>query len=87
MDVLIRDVDPSVVKKINELVKKSGLKSRQEFLKVYLTNLSVVDEMNNLQRQFEQLQKQTLSVLNQNTNVMNRMIKIIEEIIDEDDGV
>ncbi|KAA6451334.1 MULTISPECIES: ribbon-helix-helix protein, CopG family [Bacillus] len=87
MDVLIRDVDPSVVKKIDELVKKSGLKSRQEFLKVYLTNLSVVDEMNNLQRQFEQLQKQTLSVLNQNTNVMKRMIKIIEEIIDEDDGV
>ncbi|MDE1385726.1 MULTISPECIES: ribbon-helix-helix protein, CopG family [Bacillus subtilis group] len=87
MDILIRDVDPPVVKKIDELAKKSGLKSRQEFLKVYLTNLSVVDEMNNLQRQFEQLQKQTLSVLNQNTNVMNRMIKIIEEIIDEDDGV
>ncbi|MBU8787777.1 ribbon-helix-helix protein, CopG family [Bacillus licheniformis] len=87
MDILIRDVDPPVVRKIDELVKKSGLKSRQEFLKVYLTNLSVVDEMNNLQRQFEQLQKQTLSVLNQNTNVMNRMIKIIEEIIDEDGGV
>ncbi|MEK5500995.1 hypothetical protein [Bacillus sp. FSL M8-0168] len=87
MDVLIRNIDPAVVKKIDELVKKLGLKSRQEFLKIYLTNLSVVDEMKNLQSQFEKLQKQTLSVLNENTRVMNRMNNIIETIINEDDNV
>lgn len=53
MDLLIRNVEPVAVKKIDELAKAKGI-SRNEFLKIYLENLSVLDSLKNIQVRFEE---------------------------------
>lgn len=84
MNVLIRDLDASLVKRIDELAKAKKI-SRQEFLHRYISNLSVLEEMQSMQEKFTELQKQSLMIIKQNTEVMKRMINVIDEIeIDEE---
>ena len=47
MNVTIRNLDAGVVMKLNEIAKKQGL-SREEYLRTYLENLAVLDEMKKL---------------------------------------
>ncbi|MDR5021425.1 ribbon-helix-helix protein, CopG family [Bacillus thuringiensis] len=79
MDVLVRDLDASLVKRIDELAKAKKI-SRQEFLHRYISNLAVLEDMQDMQGKYTELQKQTSIVLKQNTEVMKRMLHIIEEI-------
>lgn len=53
MEIKVRGVDPAAVKKIDELAKTKGI-SRNEFLKIYLENLSVLNSLKNSQVRFEE---------------------------------
>lgn len=79
MDVLIRDLDASLVKRIDELAKAKKI-SRQEFLHRYISNLAVLQDMKDLQDKHIELQKQSMILIKQNTQTMNRMLRVIEEI-------
>ncbi|EJR25925.1 MULTISPECIES: ribbon-helix-helix protein, CopG family [Bacillus cereus group] len=79
MNVLIRDLDPSIVKRIDELAKAKKI-SRQEFLHRYISNLAVIQDMKDLQDKHIELQKQSMILIKQNTQTMNRMLQVIEEI-------
>ncbi|MED2934084.1 ribbon-helix-helix protein, CopG family [Bacillus wiedmannii] len=79
MNVLIRDLDPSIVKRIDELAKAKKI-SRQEFLHRYISNLAVLQDMKDLQDKHIELQKQSMILIKQNTQTMNRMLRVIEEI-------
>ncbi|MFJ8220801.1 MULTISPECIES: ribbon-helix-helix protein, CopG family [Bacillus cereus group] len=79
MDVLIRDLDASLVKRIDELAKAKKI-SRQEFLHRYISNLAVLQDMKDLQDKHIELQKQSMILIKQNTQTMNRMLQVIEEI-------
>lgn len=79
MNVLIRDLDASLVKRIDELAKEKKI-SRQEFLHRYISNLAVLQDMKDLQDKHIELQKQSMILIKQNTQTMNRMLQVIEEI-------
>ncbi|AMR88245.1 MULTISPECIES: ribbon-helix-helix protein, CopG family [Bacillus] len=79
MNVLIRDLDASLVKRIDELAKAKKI-SRQEFLHRYISNLAVLQDMKDLQDKHIELQKQSMILIKQNTQTMNRMLRVIEEI-------
>lgn len=79
MNVLIRDLDASLVKRIDELAKAKKI-SRQEFLHRYISNLAVLQDMKDLQDKHIELQKQSMILIKQNTQAMNRMLQVIEEI-------
>ncbi|ARJ25959.1 MULTISPECIES: ribbon-helix-helix protein, CopG family [Bacillus cereus group] len=79
MNVLIRDLDASLVKRIDELAKAKKI-SRQEFLHRYISNLAVLQDMKDLQDKHIELQKQSMILIKQNTQAMNRMLRVIEEI-------
>ncbi|HDR8205151.1 TPA: ribbon-helix-helix protein, CopG family [Bacillus cereus] len=79
MNVLIRDLDASLVKRIDELAKAKKI-SRQEFLHRYISNLAVLQDMKDLQDKHIELQKQSMILIKQNTQTMNRMLQVIEEI-------
>ncbi|ANC23036.1 hypothetical protein WR52_30510 (plasmid) [Bacillus cereus] len=79
MNVLIRDLDASLVKRIDELAKAKKI-SRQEFLHRYISNLAVLQDMKDLQDKHIELQKQSMILMKQNTQTMNRMLQVIEDI-------
>ncbi|MEZ2369549.1 hypothetical protein CON18_14890 [Bacillus cereus] len=79
MDVLIRDLDASLVKRIDEQAKAKKI-SRQEFLHRYISNLAVLEDMKDMQDKFTELQKQNMILIKQNSQTMNRMLRVIEEI-------
>ncbi|HFK1723312.1 hypothetical protein CN300_10305 [Bacillus thuringiensis] len=79
MNVLIRDLDASLVKRIDELAKAKKI-SRQEFLHRYISNLAVLQDMKDLQDKHIELQKQSMILIKQNTQTMNRMLQVIEDI-------
>ncbi|MFF2241669.1 hypothetical protein ACFVUU_26510 [Bacillus thuringiensis] len=79
MNVLIRDLDASLVKQIDELAKTKKI-SRQEFLHRYISNLAVLQDMKDLQDKHIELQKQSMILIKQNTQTMNRMLQVIEDI-------
>ncbi|MED3635177.1 ribbon-helix-helix protein, CopG family [Bacillus thuringiensis] len=80
MNVLIRDLDASLVKRIDELAKAKKI-SRQEFLHRYISNLAVLQDMKDLQDKHIELQKQSMILIKQNTQTMNRVLRVIEEVI------
>ena len=79
MNVLIRDLDASLVKRIDELAKAKKI-SRQEFLHRYISNLAVLQDMKDLQDKHIELQKQSMILIKQNTQTMNRVLQVIEEV-------
>ncbi|KAB2372898.1 MULTISPECIES: ribbon-helix-helix protein, CopG family [Bacillus] len=79
MNVLIRDLDASLVKRIDELAKAKKI-SRQEFLHRYISNLAVLQDMKDLQDKHIDLQKQSMILIKQNTQTMNRVLRVIEEV-------
>ncbi|HDR8065885.1 TPA: ribbon-helix-helix protein, CopG family [Bacillus cereus] len=79
MNVLIRDLDASLVKRIDELAKAKKI-SRQEFLHRYISNLAVLQDMKDLQDKHIELQKQNMILIKQNTQTMNRVLQVIEEV-------
>ncbi|HDR8488064.1 TPA: ribbon-helix-helix protein, CopG family [Bacillus cereus] len=79
MNVLIRDLDASLVKRIDELAKAKKI-SRQEFLHRYISNLAVLQDMKDLQDKHIELQKQSMILIKQNTQTMNRVLRVIEEV-------
>ncbi|PDY28734.1 ribbon-helix-helix protein, CopG family [Bacillus thuringiensis] len=84
MNVLIRDLDASLVKRIDELAKAKKI-SRQEFLHRYISNLAVLQDMKDLQDKHIELQKQSMILIKQNTQTMNRVLRVIEEVELEND--
>ncbi|PEC17521.1 ribbon-helix-helix protein, CopG family [Bacillus thuringiensis] len=79
MNVLIRDLDASLVKRIDELAKAKKI-SRQEFLHRYISNLAVLQDMKDLQEKHIELQKQSMLLIKQNTQTMNRVLQVIEDV-------
>ncbi|MEK4593258.1 MULTISPECIES: ribbon-helix-helix protein, CopG family [Bacillus] len=79
MNVLIRDLDASLVKRIDELAKAKKI-SRQEFLHRYISNLAVLQDMKDLQDKHIELQKQSMLLIKQNTQTMNRVLQVIEDV-------
>ncbi|HFK1722114.1 hypothetical protein CN300_13765 [Bacillus thuringiensis] len=79
MNVLIRDLDASLVKRIDELAKAKKI-SRQEFLHRYISNLAVLQGMKDLQDKHIELQKQSMLLIKQNTQTMNRVLQVIEDV-------
>lgn len=80
VDLLIRDVNPMVVKKIDEWAKKKGL-SRQLYLQNLIENLTVIDlqsePFNRLEKQIEAnniFMEKTADTLDQLVYVMKELI-------------
>ena len=54
MDILLRDIDPTAVKKIDEIAKEKKI-SRQEFLKGQVETLAVFQEQKDREAELENI--------------------------------
>lgn len=80
MDVLIRDVNPVAVKKIDELAKKKQL-SRNQYLKNYIETLAVLDELNRQEDRYIELTKLLSSLVEKNIVVLTQVEQLLAEVI------
>lgn len=84
MDVLIRDVDPHAVKKIDEWAKKKNV-SRQIYLKELVEKATLLEMVAQADNSFEkQLQVNTL-FLEKASDSMNDLVGVLKELLADDE--
>jgi len=84
MDVLIRDIDPHAVKKIDEWAKKKDL-SRQAYLKELIEKATLLEMVSQADNSFEkQLQVNTL-FLEKTSDSMNDLVSVLKELLANDE--
>ncbi|TES50315.1 hypothetical protein E2L07_16105 [Halalkalibacterium halodurans] len=84
MNVIVRNLNPTKVKVIDELAKEKGM-SRQEFLKVQIEKIATTNELSEIEDKYQLLLEKVILVLEQNTETMKKIYKVIEELSEEDD--
>ncbi|USL39588.1 hypothetical protein [Priestia megaterium] len=72
MDILLRDIDPTAVKKIDEIAKEKKI-SRQEFLKGQVETLAVFQEQKVREAELE-------NIIYKNIKMMEKCAVVIETI-------
>lgn len=78
MNLLIRNVDPIIVKKIDEMAKKQSI-SREEFLRKKLeqmSSLAITEEIND---KYSEIVTLTVSVIKENTKELNKLNMLLEK--------
>ena len=68
MEIKVRNLSPKVVKTIDEMAKKKGYRSREEYLR------------NHFENKYDKLLKISLSIIEKNTEVMAKFLE--ENLID-----
>lgn len=79
-EIKIRCLTPKVIENIDLIAKKKGFKSRQEYLKKHLENLSVIEELNDKDEQYRILVEKVIKVLEYNTSALKKFMD--ENLID-----
>lgn len=81
MNVTVRNLDAGVVMKLNEIAKKQGL-SREEYLRTYLENLAVLDEMKKLDLKYAELVREMAVIIDNNTKVLKKVNDTLSKYVD-----
>ena len=81
MNVTVRNLDAGVVMKLNDIAKKQGL-SREEYLRTYLENLAVLDEMKKLDLKYAELVREMAVIIDNNTKVLKKVNDTLSEYVD-----
>ena len=81
MNVTVRNLDAGVVMKLNEIAQKQGL-SREEYLRTYLENLAVLDEMKKLDLKYAELVREMAVIIDNNTKVLKKVNDTLSEYVD-----
>ena len=74
MEIKIRNLDKSVVRKIDDLAKEKGMK-REPYLREVLTSLSILDEQKSLEERYKTLVEQQGKIIDLNTKLLNKVME------------
>jgi hypothetical protein len=74
MEVKVRGVDPTAVKKIDELARKQRI-SRNQYLASLVNNFAALDEFKSYQKQYETVIEKCLTVIQQNSSTQEKMLR------------
>ncbi len=84
MDILIRDVDPHAMKKIDEWAKKKNL-SRQSYLKELIEKVTLLEMVSQADNSFEkQLQVNTL-FMEKTSDSVNELVDLLKKLMADDE--
>lgn len=78
MNILLRDIDPTVIKKIDEMAKKQKI-SRQEFLKNVIENFAVNEKFKELEGGYLELIDKLAFIISDNTRVMKDLKSLVDD--------
>ena len=80
MNISIRDVDPVAIKKIDELAKKKGI-SRNEYLQIYIQQIAIVKDINEIEEKYTNLIDVLTDRLEQANDVIQENSLLIKRLI------
>lgn len=80
MEIKIRGLDVTIVKKIDELAKRKGI-SRNEYLKRTLESFSVLTTQNTIIDRLEKQIEANNILMEQTTKTLDQLIFILKELI------
>ncbi|MDB1956931.1 hypothetical protein PMY38_16000 [Clostridium tertium] len=75
MEIKVRNLSPKVVKTIDEMAKKKGYKSREEYLRNHFENLTALSEFKNFENEYKKLISICVSTIERNTEVMSKFLE------------
>lgn len=78
MDLIIRDIDPMIVKKIEELAFKSGYKSRESFLRKRLEQIATLVITEEIHDKYSQVVNLLMSVVKDNTREIKKLNELLQ---------
>jgi len=78
MEVKIRNLDPTLIKKIDELSAKQKI-SRQVFLKNVIENFAVHEKFKELEGNYLEVIDKLAYVIADNTKAMNEIKSLVED--------
>ncbi|MEH7520886.1 hypothetical protein COM86_25305 [Priestia megaterium] len=84
MDMLLRDIDPIAVKKIDEIAKEKKI-SRQEFLKGQVETLAVFQEQKDREAELEHLIDRNIKMMEKCAVAIETINEFIQEMMGEDE--
>lgn len=79
MNISLRDVDPLAIKKIDELAKKKGI-SRNEYLKIYISQIAIMKDLNEIENRYANLVDAVTDRLEQANDVIRENSMLLEKI-------
>ena len=84
MDLIIRDVDPHAVKKIDEWAKKKNV-SRQAYLKEFIEKATMLEMISDADNSLEkQLQVNTL-FMEKTADSLDNLVGVLQELMADDE--
>ncbi|MBA9042073.1 MULTISPECIES: hypothetical protein [Priestia] len=84
MDILLRDIDPTAVKKIDEIAKEKKI-SRQEFLKGQVETLAVFQEQKDREAELENIIYKNIKMMEKCAVAIETVNGFIQEMMGEDE--
>ena len=78
MDIIIRNVDPTIVKAIDNKAKKIEL-SRQQYLLNQLNRIATIEAYAEERREYSTLVKNMGIIIQQNTESLQQIIDILQD--------
>ena len=84
MDILLRDIDPTAVKKIDEIAKEKKI-SRQEFLKGQVETLAVFQEQKDREAELERLIDRNIKMMERCAIAIETINGFIQDMMGEDE--
>lgn len=80
MDILIRNLEPAAVHKIDELAREKGM-SRNEYLKNSLESLAFLTIKDGIVDRLERKIEENTIIMQQTVNALDELIAIMKELI------
>ncbi|MBT2719067.1 hypothetical protein [Bacillus sp. ISL-57] len=82
MDILLRNIDPVAMKKIDVMAKRKSV-SRQEFLKSIVEKVAYEPEINENELRLESIIKMHFQIMKEATITINRFENLLVELMEE----
>lgn len=82
MNISLRNIDPVAIRKIDELAKKKGI-SRNEYLKMYIQQIAIIKDINEMDNKYSNLVDAITDRLEQSNDVIHENNVMMERMIDK----
>ncbi|WP_461672536.1 hypothetical protein [Priestia megaterium] len=84
MDILLRDIDPTALKKIDEIAKEKKI-SRQEFLKGQVETLAIFQEQKDREAELENIIYKNIKMMEKCAVAIETINGFIQDMTGEDE--
>ncbi|MFE4242559.1 hypothetical protein [Peribacillus butanolivorans] len=82
MDIILRNIDPVAMKKIDEMAKRKSI-SRQEFLKSIVEKIAYEKEQNEKEMRMEMIISKNILVMEEMTKTIIRLENLLVDLMEE----